>query len=85
MVEPPRGLVSAVPGYATGVAYEAHGALRQMTLGNARVAQTCFNFNSRMQTTVVRQGAVATDAACSNSGTDQVYLRLCGHSDWGRA
>ena len=65
------GRVQSVANYASGIGYWANGAVRQMTLGNNLVEQTCLN--SRFQATGIRLGGSGT-YNCGNSGSDALNL-----------
>jgi YD repeat-containing protein len=79
-----RGLPVSVGSYATGIVYEAHGGLKQTTLGNGVVES--WTYNSRLQPASVQAGSLMTlqygYPATQNNGNLASQTIVRGAQQW---
>ena len=62
----PENAAAGATSYASSIDYAPHGAVSDLSLGNGRFEQSCFN--SRLQPTGMRIGSIATTSNCSDPG-----------------
>jgi hypothetical protein len=86
-----RGLAVAAGGFASGVEYEAQGAVRKLTFGNTLVETTAYN--SRLQPTAMQLGTAGTpnstwqlenvySGTANNGNVIEQRLMLAGVTGW---
>jgi hypothetical protein len=60
--------------YASIIAYAPQGAPKDISLGNTKHEETCFN--GRQQPVGIRVGTSSTNGTCTDPGTDLLNLRF---------